>query len=328
MKQPRPATSLHALIQPRLPETSLIICSRNRQKMLAEAVDSILQGDDVPTELIIIDQSDTAYPALASLTSERTCEIHYVWSQSVGLSRANNYGIATAQYDLLVFTHDDVVVTPTWFGSLIRSLVKVGPRAVITGRVLPTTEPIPGSFAPSTKADDVSATYEGRIGVDVLFPMSMALYRSAFNEIGYFDERLGPGTPFPAAEDNDLGFRLLEAGYRIIYVPEAILYHRAWRTEKDYIPLRWNYGRGQGGYYGKHLSLRDRYMLHRLVSDIRQYTLRFFLSLWRQRRLAHGDVIFLLGILVGAGKWFLTQRRHTHPSMCASRRSEPLRTRR
>lgn len=309
MAEDRTEQARNASTSAGLPRTSLIICSRNRPKLLAEAVESILLGDDLPTELIIVDQSDMPNPDLANLTPDSSCELRYLWTKSVGLSRANNYGTAAARYDLFVFTHDDILVSPTWFGLLVRSLIRAGPRTVVTGRVLQTTAEAPGHFAPSTKADEVSAVYEGRIGADVLFPMSMAMYRSAIEEIGKFDERLGPGTPFPAAEDNDLGFRLLDAGYRIVYVPEAILYHRAWRTEQDYVSLRWCYGRGQGAYYAKHLSLRDPYMLGRMVRHLKAHALGFARQVSRQRRLAYGHVAYILGLLSGAAQWILTQRR-------------------
>jgi GT2 family glycosyltransferase len=277
--------------------------------MLAEAVESILQGEEVPTELIIVDQSDVLHLSLATLSTNRPCELRYIWTQFVGLSRANNYGIVTSQHDLLIFTHDDILVTPTWFGVLVRSLISSGLRAVVTGRVLPTTAEASGNFAPSTKADEVSEIYEGRISTDVLYPMNMAIHRSAFDEIGKFDEHLGPGTPFPGAEDNDFGFRLLEAGYRIIYVPQAILYHRAWRSERDYIPLHWSYGRGQGAYYAKHLSLRDRYMLWRMVMDVKNHISQFAGLARRQRRLAYAHAVYVLGLLSGTVQWLLMQHR-------------------
>jgi GT2 family glycosyltransferase len=276
--------------------------------MLADAVESILQGYETPTELIIVDQSDVAHPEPAAPTTERPCQLRYHRVQSVGLSRANNYGIDVAQHEILVFTHDDILVSPTWFASLAQALLNAGPRAVVTGRVLPEEGDPPGRFVPSTKTDERPAVYEGRIGVGVLYPMSMAMYRAALDEVGRFDERLGPGTPFPAAEDNDLCFRLLEAGYRIIYAPEAILYHRAWRTERDYIPLRWGYGRGEGAYLAKHLGFRDRYMLRRMMRMIKNHLVRSAGQLRHHRRLAYGDAVFALGILAGAAQWFLTQR--------------------
>ena len=295
--------------QKSLPPTSLVICSRNRPKLLLETVESVLQGQEVPTELIIIDQSDVSHPTLETFTTNRPCEVRYLWTCSVGVGRARNAGITAAQYEILAFTDDDMSATPAWFGSLVRALLEAGRRAVVTGQVLPGDMEVPGSFVPSTKSHEALVVYEGRVGKDVLWTGNMALYRSAVETVGFFDERLGPGSRFPASEDNDFGFRLLEAGYHIVYMPEAILYHRAWRSKHDYLPLRWNYGRGQGAYYAKYLSLRDHYILRRMCWHMLSSMFRFVRRLPCQRRLAYGDAVFVLGMLSGAVQWLLTQRR-------------------
>lgn len=289
---------------PQLPSTSLIICSRNRPELLAHSVASILEGNAVPTELIIIDQSDIRHLTLPQLRTNRPCDIRYQWTRSVGLSRANNHGIAVAQYDLLVFTHDDVVVTPTWFETIVTALANFGRQSVVTGQVRPSAASVPNGFAPSTKVDEMPAVYAGRLDCDVLYPLNMALHRSALLEVGCFDERLGPGTPFPGAEDSDLGFRLLEAGYRIHYVPQAVLYHQAWRSGRDYLPLRWNYGVARGAFYAKYWSWRDRYMLRRMgreVARLRSFPYR----LWSDRRRAAADLALVSGMLFGAARWGL-----------------------
>lgn len=295
-------------LQRRLPLTSLIICSRNRPQLLIETVESVLQGEEVPTELVIVDQSDVSNPKLEKLTTDRPCQIRYVRPGSVGLSRARNSGIAAAQYDILAFTDDDVELTSSWFRELVRALLSAGPRAAVTGRVLVGLTGPPGGFAPSTKSDLNPVVYEGRIGEDVLYPNNAALFRSAFKDVGDFDIRLGAGGTFCSAEDNDFGFRLLEAGYRIVYAPEAVLYHRAWRDEGDYSPLRWSYGYGQGAYFAKHLSLRDRYMLWRMVRHIKNHMVGFLRRVWSQPRLAYGDAVYVWALLCGATKWLFTQR--------------------
>jgi GT2 family glycosyltransferase len=287
---------------------SLIIGSRNRPRLLAEAVTSVLRGEEVPAEIVLVDQSDVPHPSLAMLTTDRACEIRYLHSRSVGVSRARNVGIAAARHDILAFIDDDILVTPAWFGALIRQVAIAGRCSVVSGRVLATTPGTPGGFAPPSKVDEAPAIYEGRIDEDVLLGGNSALYRSALDRVGAFDERLGPGTPFPAAEDNDLGYRLLGAGYRIIYAPEALVYHQAWRPEWDYVLLRWRYGRGQGAYYAKHFSLRDRHMLGRMRSDISRHVRRLPRRVLRlERRLAYRDVLYVLGLLSGAARWLLTQ---------------------
>jgi GT2 family glycosyltransferase len=299
---------LNSGVRASLPPSSLIICSRNRPQLLLDCVQSVLEGDEVPTELVIVDDSDMPHGSLQTLSTSRPCELRYMWTRSAGLSRANNDGIAAARYDVLVFTQDDVLVTPDWFGSIVRALIKTGRHSVVTGQVLPGEPETSGAFAPSTKADDQPAIYEGRIGADVLYLQNMAVYRSAIQEVGHFDQRLGPGTAFPGAEDNDFGFRLLESGYRIIYEPQAVTYHRAWRAQQDYISLYWKYGHAQGAYYAKYFSLKDGYMLGRMMRDIKDQFLRLARALWH-RSSPTVNAVYIFGLISGASRWFLTQRR-------------------
>ncbi len=292
-----------------LPPTSLIVASRNRPDLLIESVRSILAGEELPSELLIVDQSDTPNPALQSLTIDGGCHVRYLWTQTRGLSRANNYGISQAREEIIVFTHDDVLASPAWFGALVRALVKGGRRSIVTGQVRPTEPTEPGAFAPTVQTSPEPAMYEGRVGADVLIPINMAMYRSAVEEVGGFDERLGPGTPFPGAEDNDLGFRLLESGYRIIYVPEAVIWHRAWRNASDYFALRWSYAVAQGGFYAKNLNWRDRYIIGRAAGEVRRRLSRLPARVrWRELRMGLGDLVYLAGLGWGAGEWLLRYR--------------------
>jgi GT2 family glycosyltransferase len=292
-----------------LPPSSLIICSRGRPTLLRETIESILEGDDVPSEMVIVDQSTAPDERLRSWQAGRGCEICYIWSTSTGLCRARNMGLNVAKHDLVAFTDDDMWVARDWYGKLIRALVGAGPRAVVTGRVLPGVGGKRGSFVPATVLGEQPKVYEGRIGTDVLAAGHMAMYCSALREIGAFDERLGAGARFQSADDNDYGFRLLEAGYKIVYVPEAVIYHRAWRTRRDYFPLRWSYGRGKGGFYAKYLSLRDPYMLKRAVGDLALNAVRFPWRFLHRPQLAVGDLVYAVGVMSGMAEWLLVQPR-------------------
>ncbi len=293
-----------------LPPTSLVICSRNRAKLLFESVASVLKGEAVPTELLIMDQSDWPHPTLSTLGQTRGCDVRYIRTRAQGESPAKNEAMTLARYPIVIFTDDDVLVTPTWFRTLVEAVQAAGPQSIVMGQVPPLQEDTAEGFAPTRKVGDAPETYTGRIGRDVLCPINMGMYRSAVEAVGGFDERLGAGAPFPGAEDNDFGFRLLEAGYRILYEPRAVVYHRAWRRERDFLPLKWTYGRGQGAFYAKYLSLRDRYILDRMVYDVTRHVRRLPQRVrWLDRRGLLGDIVYTLGVLSGATEWLLTQRR-------------------
>jgi O-antigen biosynthesis protein len=284
---------------------TLLICSRNRSQLLWETIESILAGDEIPSELIIVDQSDLPDPHLFKYQPEQDCEFRYIWSEKKGVSLGRNMAAAAANHSILVFTDDDMLVTPTWFSMLVRSLVKAGPSSVVTGQVLVSEDNGVGGYAPSIREDGQVVIYHGRVNRDVLFTNNMAIYRSTFDRIGGFDIRLGPGTIFPAAEDNDFAFRLLETGSRIIYDPLPTLYHRAWRSKGEFLKLYWNYGIGQGAFYAKYFNLRDRFMIKRMAWNVCAYLARFPRRFCRARTQAYQDGLFVAGMLFGALKWGL-----------------------
>jgi GT2 family glycosyltransferase len=288
-------------------EASLIIASRNRKQMLRETVASVLAGTVLPAELIVVDQSDEADGQLRSLADASRCTLRYLWTRTVGLSRANNAAVEAARSDLLVFTHDDVRVEPDWLETFVRTLKARGERVVLTGRVLAGGDR-PGGFAPALSRDPEPAEFRGIRGLGKLRPLNMAMHRRTLEEVGAFDPRLGPGTPFPGAEDSDLGYRLLRSGCTVVYVPEAVVYHRAWRPERDYLPLRWGYGVAQGAFYAKNVR-GDRALAWHIARDVARRARRFPVRVVREPRRALADPLFLIGNVVGAVRWVRMVRR-------------------
>ncbi len=294
--------------RPCLPGATLVICSRNRPRLLCDTVASVLRGTDLPAELLIVDQSDCPHPTLASAAAGGPCTIRYEWASGRGLSRARNQGLALARCPIVAYLDDDMFVATGWFGTLVRALAAVGPDTVVTGRVLPAPGGQPGGFVPAQVRSTAPAIYRGRLSKDVLAGGHMAAYAATLRAAGGFDERLGAGARFPAADDNDLGFRLLESGFRIRYVPEAVVYHRAWRSPSAYWRVRWSYGRGKGGFYAKHLSHAAVHMALRGLVDVLQRVRAFPGRLVVDPRRAAGDVLYVVALLVGATQWLLTER--------------------
>lgn len=288
---------------PTSPATSLVIPSRNRGDLLFETVESVLGGDQVPTEIIVVDQSDDPDVRLQLLADSEHTRVRYLWSRDSGVSKARNRGIREAKYDALLFVDDDMRVTPSWCRELVGALVEAGPTAAVTGRVLPEAPADGDGFVPSTIDDPDPVLYAGRIGTDILYSNNMALWRSMVEAVGDFDERLGGGAPFRNAEDNEFAFRLLEAGFRIQYTPKAVSYHRAWRSKADYHPLCWSYGYGQGAYYAKHMGLRDRHMLWRFRHDLGQRFLRMLRFARREPHRAVGQFVYMAGMVTGGSRW-------------------------
>jgi GT2 family glycosyltransferase len=257
--------------------------------------------------MVIIDQSTEPHPQLAAMKSTRSCDIRYIHSGTVGVGKARNLGIVSSHHPILIFIDDDMFVEPDWFGNMVSAVIKAGVCSVVTGQVRAGESEVREGSAPSIKNDSEPAIYKGRLDREVLFTGNMGAFRSVFEEVGVFDERLGPGTIFPSSEDNDLCFRLLENGYCIHYVPDAIVYHRAWRSRSESLSLEWRYGIGRGAYYAKHMSIRDTYMLWRMLRDIWQNSAHFFGVMLRKHQMNFELLVTACGVFYGAIRWRITQ---------------------
>lgn len=289
-------------------QTSLTIVSRQRQAMLADCVASVLSGERVPAEIVVIDQSDQPHPVLSHLKPSVPCNLRYVCSPPLGLGRATNLAFNMCRHEIVAFTHDDVLATPAWFGNLVDAQHHAGERSVVTGQVRALPEH-PGGFQLTLKEDPEPAIYTQPMDYLVLYTFNMCLHAQTFRDIGGFDTRMGPGTPFLSADDEDLGLRLLRAGHAIHYVPQAVLYHREWRSPESYVPMRWQYGVGRGAFYAKHLSLRDRYTFDRMRRDVYLHVKRAVRCAFSDPRTAKGDLALTAGMLLSAARWLITRPR-------------------
>ncbi len=295
--------------RPRLPAT-VIIPTRGRPQLLDDTVASILAGDELPTEIVIVDQSPQANPRLAGAESVRGSAVVYAHRPDlVGVSAARNEACSLARERTLVFTDDDVLVEPDWLRTIVHAVLDE-PTTLVSGRVLPAEGDRTDGFAPSCIESEKPRIYEGRVWDDVLFSNNMAFSRDVYDALGPFDARLGVGAPYRAATDNDFGFRALEAGYRIRYLPEAVVHHRAFRPMADYPKVMWSYGVGQGACLTKHASLRDRYSLHRLRDSVARRCRLAIGKRSEDRYLAMGEGAYALGVLFGATRWLLFERLH------------------
>jgi GT2 family glycosyltransferase len=279
---------------------SLLVSSRNRPQFLIDALGSVLDGLTAPDEIVVVDQSDEPNKVLAALKTPPAVSFRYVHSNTTGLSRSRNIAFEHASHPIIVVIDDDCIVAKDWLEVIVRALLATGPRTVVTGRVLAGEPEHGGAFSPSLHPGAEALAYRGRIPTDPLATFNFALRSTAYTEIGPFDTRLGPGTRFPAAEDNDYGYRLLQAGYTVVFEPAALVDHRTWRTASNYVGTRYAYGRGQGAYYGKHLAARDWYMLWKFAHALKRRAERM---LEGGKQSVTGELAWIAGWAIGITDW-------------------------
>ena len=194
-------------------DASVVIVTRDRPLFAAEAIRSVLTGEVQPREVIVVDQSAAPDPVLDRVQEEHAT-VTLVRSSERGLSRGRNLGASMASGEFLAFLDDDELADAGWLGAFVAELWRAE-KLVVTGRVLPGTPEAPGALVSAAIVAPEPAIHRGRIYTDPLAGGNMAIRRTTLAELGGFDTQLGAGSPWPGAEDNDLGLRLLDAGYAI-----------------------------------------------------------------------------------------------------------------
>ena len=87
----------------------------------------------------------------------------------------------------------------------------------------------------------------------------MAFRRLEMLAIGGFDPLLGAGCLFGACEDADMAYRLLAAGRKVVYSPNALSYHKHWKSWPAQQAMERAYGVGAGAQFAKYLRCGDPY---------------------------------------------------------------------
>ena len=126
----------------------MILSTRNRPEFAIAAVRAVIDGHQVPTEIVVVDQSDVENPEFATWTADSRCSLRYLWKPARGLSLGRNTGIAASTGEILLFIDDDILVSPEWFGRIVTRLRQAGEKAVVTGRTVGGQPEVARSFCP------------------------------------------------------------------------------------------------------------------------------------------------------------------------------------
>jgi GT2 family glycosyltransferase len=249
------------------PRISVLIATADRPELLADCLSHLRRSPFEGVEIIVLDQSRELPHREPDQNSPSRWWRHLHCSRR-GKSAALNRGIAEARGELLAFTDDDCRVSENWLEEMHRAFVETRGESALTGKVLAGEREGGAVIAPSLLDDCEEREYRRPAFRDVLFGNNMAIPAPILRRVGPFDESLGPGTPWPAAEDNDLGFRLLRSRVPIRYLPNLVVTHRSWRQASQQQGLFRDYGIGQGAFYGKHARRGNLHMVARMARSL------------------------------------------------------------
>ena len=202
--------------------------------LVVNAVQSIMATSRDPgVEIVVVHDRHTPSHTLERLTDLAGPSLVLAeWDAPFHFSRQVNLGVVRSSGEILVLLNDDTeVITADWLDTLVGYLEEpdvgmVGPMLLLAdGRIQSAGHhylPTPLHIGAGADADDpgphaMFAVAGERSGVTAA---CAALRRDVFYEVG------GLSVRFPNCyNDVDLGFKLMDAGYRIVWTPHAKLHH-------------------------------------------------------------------------------------------------------
>lgn len=241
------------------PFVSIVIATRNRERLLSETLNGLVQlrwpGDRF--EIIVADNGSTDGTAtVVESASANTSApvIRYLYVPEPGKSYAVNAALAIAHGDILALTDDDVLPDSGWLHHLCAAFEETG-AGFVAGRVFARWEVPPPRWMSSALYGVLAVPDNGDTRLEItpdkpqVVPIgaNMAVRASVFASVGGLRTDLGKleGT-LRTGEDHEFFQRMLAAGYRGVYEPHAVVHH--WvprgRLERSYF-RKWLYQNGR-----------------------------------------------------------------------------------
>jgi GT2 family glycosyltransferase len=216
---------------------SFVIPVHNGARFIARVLDSVLaQADGRPMEILVVDDGSTDDSRAVLVPYVAAGKVTLLDGEKRGATAAINLAIRRAQYEIVCQVDHDVILHDGWLATL---LTAIAPLDVAAAQGYYATDP--GSSVWSrVMGYDLESRYARIAGdeVDHACTGTTAYRKRALYAVGLFDETFGYGY------DNDLSYRLVAAGYRLLLCRSARSTHM-WR-ESGAAYLRQQYGIGYG----------------------------------------------------------------------------------
>ena len=230
------------------PRITVAVVSYNTRDFLVRCLRSLHGPVSAgQAQVWVIDNASSDGSAAAARETAPWAEVHET-GENLGFGRAVNRVAASTQSEWLACANADVALEPGALDALLAraadpSVACLAPRLVLPdGTSQSSLHNLPTlgfSLAVSLGVYRLAPAVADRMLMPGRYDLDrprevpwavgafLLVRRDAFDRIGGFDEQL-----WMYAEDLDLGWRLREAGFRTLYVPEArVLHHGAAATE-------------------------------------------------------------------------------------------------
>jgi GT2 family glycosyltransferase len=223
---------------------SIVIISKDEESLdeTITEVSSQAEALEEASEVVVVDASEGRLDHIRQHhePTVRWVQFRQPEGVSVSIPHQRNAGVRTAKGDIIVFTDAGCRPEPEWLPSLTAPLR--GEEDVTAGLTLG----LHGSDGLYDYGMQRALTAEYLKESPTI---NLAFRRAAFDTVGGFDEG------FTYGSDIDFTWRLVDAGYRIRSVPDAVVRHD-WGGWRRQLRRSYAYGKARMRLYKKHRARR------------------------------------------------------------------------
>lgn len=223
------------------PRASVVVAAYQAERTLPRCLAAIA-AQDVAAELetIVVDDGSTDGTAAAAAAAG----VKLLRQENAGPASARNRGWREATAPVVLFTDSDCVPHPDWARSLLEAL---DDEHAVAGGTYGIANP--GSWLAEAVHAEIVWRH-ARLGrtIDFAGSFNLAVKREALERTGGFDETYRAAS----AEDNDLSYRLRDAGYRIAFTPRAVVDHHHPTSLRRYLREQSRHGMWRVVLYARH----------------------------------------------------------------------------
>ena len=239
---------------------SIIIPTYQRREIVTRTVDALvdLRGD---FEAIVVVDGSTDGTAEALRGRSYEFPLTIIEQENAGSGQARNAGVAAAQGEVLMFLDDDMRAHPALLAEHERSLAE-GADMVIGDIPLDMASPSNLlSWAVGLWAHERGERLRAagsEVDLEDFLTGQMSVRRDTFERVGGFDRAFTDQGAW-GGSDIDFGYRVAQAGCRIVFNPEAISYQYYDIEPSEYLRRAYGWGMSDQELAIKHPEEGDRF---------------------------------------------------------------------
>lgn len=211
------------------PLVSIIIVNWNGRSLLQECLEAVMRQSYVHYEVLLVDNAShdgsveyvrTAYPQVQIIPL----------SENTGFTGGNIAGLLEAGGEYIALLNNDAVLTDHWLEVMVNSLRSDDSIGFCSSKII-----IAGTDLVDSVGDTFTTAFTGtkmgeyepehgfteRRQVPGACAAAVIYKRSMLDQIGFLDEDF-----FFNHEDTDLNLRAWLSGWKCLFVPEAVVYHK------------------------------------------------------------------------------------------------------